>query len=156
MMSFVDVNDSKNIKPRSLIINFELVASGVTNGMGSFTYISLLYPVFAATSAASRTARPTSTCIVCDFFWRESNFAKKQMQSRYFTPKEVAAHNDVHDCWVSLLGKVCNLTALLEKYLGISFEIVNLLIFKTPHLLFPWCDTQDKIFLIGLTLPHKM
>ncbi|TMS01490.1 Cytochrome b5 domain-containing protein 1, partial [Larimichthys crocea] len=37
---------------------------------------------------------------------------------KYFTPAEVAAHNTAADLWVSLLGKVCDLTPLMDQYKG--------------------------------------
>ena len=38
---------------------------------------------------------------------------------RYFTPREVAAHNTPADCWVSYLGKVYDLTPLCKEHAGI-------------------------------------
>lgn len=37
---------------------------------------------------------------------------------RFFTPAEVAAHNTAADLWVSFLGKVCDLTPLMERHKG--------------------------------------
>lgn len=37
---------------------------------------------------------------------------------KYFTPAEVAAHNTAEDLWVSFLGKVCNLTPLMNQFKG--------------------------------------
>ncbi|KAM9335362.1 cytochrome b5 domain-containing protein 1 [Symphorus nematophorus] len=37
---------------------------------------------------------------------------------RYFTPAEVSAHNTAADLWVSFLGKVCDLTPLMERHKG--------------------------------------
>nr|XP_046237420.1 cytochrome b5 domain-containing protein 1 [Scatophagus argus]XP_046237421.1 cytochrome b5 domain-containing protein 1 [Scatophagus argus] len=37
---------------------------------------------------------------------------------RFFTPDEVAAHNTADDLWVSFLGKVCDLTPLMNQYQG--------------------------------------
>ncbi|KAM7376796.1 hypothetical protein PAMA_013532 [Pampus argenteus] len=37
---------------------------------------------------------------------------------KYFTPREVAAHNTADDLWVSFLGKVCDLTPLMKQYKG--------------------------------------
>lgn len=39
-------------------------------------------------------------------------------RARYYTPSEVAAHNSSSDCWVSLLGKVYDLTPLCEEHTG--------------------------------------
>lgn len=39
-------------------------------------------------------------------------------RARYYTPSEVAAHNTSSDCWVSLLGKVYDLTPLCEEHTG--------------------------------------
>lgn len=33
---------------------------------------------------------------------------------RYYTPYEVAIHNSAEDCWVSFLGKVYDLTQLIQ------------------------------------------
>ncbi|KAJ9444699.1 cytochrome b5 domain containing 1 [Diplonema papillatum] len=40
------------------------------------------------------------------------------MATRYFTPNEVRRHNTEDDCWVSLLGKVLDLTPLIAQYKG--------------------------------------
>ncbi len=37
---------------------------------------------------------------------------------RYYTPKEVAAHNTANDCWVSFFDEVYNLTKLIQKHYG--------------------------------------
>ncbi|XP_039677886.1 cytochrome b5 domain-containing protein 1 [Perca fluviatilis] len=37
---------------------------------------------------------------------------------KYFTPAEVAEHNTAADLWVSFLGKVCDLTPLMEQHKG--------------------------------------
>ncbi|CAG5929463.1 unnamed protein product [Menidia menidia] len=37
---------------------------------------------------------------------------------RFFTPEEVAAHNTAADCWVSFLGKVCDLSPLMVRHEG--------------------------------------
>lgn len=37
---------------------------------------------------------------------------------KYFTPTEVGAHNTADDLWVSFLGKVCDLTPLMQQYKG--------------------------------------
>ncbi|XP_034413525.1 cytochrome b5 domain-containing protein 1 isoform X3 [Cyclopterus lumpus] len=37
---------------------------------------------------------------------------------RYFTPAEVAAHNTAADLWLSFLGRVCDLTPLMEQHAG--------------------------------------
>ncbi|XP_076019337.1 cytochrome b5 domain-containing protein 1 [Genypterus blacodes] len=34
---------------------------------------------------------------------------------KYFTPNEVSAHNTPEDLWVSFLGKVCDLTPLIDQ-----------------------------------------
>ncbi|XP_026990154.1 cytochrome b5 domain-containing protein 1 [Tachysurus fulvidraco] len=39
-------------------------------------------------------------------------------RSKYFTPNEVSVHNTIGDLWVSFLGKVYNLTPLLQDYKG--------------------------------------
>mmetsp|Transcript_44257 Transcript_44257/g.114991 ORF Transcript_44257/g.114991 Transcript_44257/m.114991 type:complete len:115 (+) Transcript_44257:212-556(+) len=37
---------------------------------------------------------------------------------KYYTAEQVAVHNDASDCWVSLLGKVFDLTKLLNDNKG--------------------------------------
>ncbi|XP_020512884.2 cytochrome b5 domain-containing protein 1 [Labrus bergylta] len=37
---------------------------------------------------------------------------------KYFTPSEVSAHNTAADLWVSFLGRVCDLTPLMEQHKG--------------------------------------
>lgn len=37
---------------------------------------------------------------------------------KFFTPAEVAAHNTAADLWVSFLGKVCDLTPLMNQHKG--------------------------------------
>lgn len=39
-------------------------------------------------------------------------------QRRYFTPSEVAEHNQPDDLWVSYLGFVYNLTPLVQEFKG--------------------------------------
>lgn len=39
-------------------------------------------------------------------------------QRRYFTPAEVAEHNQPDDLWVSYLGHVYNLTPLAQEFKG--------------------------------------
>lgn len=36
----------------------------------------------------------------------------------YIAPFEVVIHNKLHDCWVSFLGKVYNITSLLKEFEG--------------------------------------
>lgn len=42
----------------------------------------------------------------------------KAKRPKYFTPNEVANHNTAKDIWVSFLGKVYDLTPLIEEYSG--------------------------------------
>lgn len=42
----------------------------------------------------------------------------ESFQRRYFTPAEVAQHNQPEDLWVSYLGNVYNLTPLAQEYNG--------------------------------------
>lgn len=42
----------------------------------------------------------------------------KYFQRRFFTPSEVAQHNQLEDLWVSYLGSVYNLTPLARAYEG--------------------------------------
>lgn len=34
----------------------------------------------------------------------------------FYAPFEVVIHNKPEDCWVSYLGKVCDITSLIKKY----------------------------------------
>ncbi|KAK2960611.1 putative cytochrome b5 [Blattamonas nauphoetae] len=43
---------------------------------------------------------------------------------RYFHANDVAQHNSTNDCWVSFLGKVYNITPLLEEYKN-DTQVVN-------------------------------
>ncbi len=38
----------------------------------------------------------------------------KSPTRRYYTPYEVAKHNTPHDCWVSFLGGVYDLTSIIQ------------------------------------------
>lgn len=49
---------------------------------------------------------------------------------KYFTPAEVAAHNTAEDLWVSFLGKVCDLTPLMNRYKGEQPNLIQ----KRPNL----------------------
>lgn len=40
-------------------------------------------------------------------------------RTKYFTTNEVANHNTAKDIWVSFLGKVFDLTSLIEQHSGI-------------------------------------
>lgn len=65
-------------------------------------------------------------------------------RQRYFTPAEVAAHNTAADLWVSFLGRVCDLTPLMNQFKGQGVLCV-LTVARTVHadrpLLKP-CDTS--------------
>lgn len=39
-------------------------------------------------------------------------------KGQYIAPFEVAIHNKPEDCWVSLLGKVLDITPLIKEYEG--------------------------------------
>ncbi|CBY09436.1 unnamed protein product [Oikopleura dioica] len=39
-------------------------------------------------------------------------------RSKYYTPNEVALHNNSADCWISFLGKVYDLTNLINQHKG--------------------------------------
>ncbi|CEM31905.1 unnamed protein product [Vitrella brassicaformis CCMP3155] len=43
---------------------------------------------------------------------------KPYARRRYYTPDDVARHCSGHDCWVTLFGKVFDLTHLLAQYKG--------------------------------------
>ena len=48
----------------------------------------------------------------------------------YFTPNEVSLHNTIDDIWVSYLGKVYDLTPLIEEHKGIFHCIfINVKVF---------------------------
>lgn len=40
------------------------------------------------------------------------------LRPKYFTPKEVSVHNTLDDIWVTYMGKVYNLTPLVEEHKG--------------------------------------
>ncbi|KAJ3585175.1 hypothetical protein NHX12_013896 [Muraenolepis orangiensis] len=63
-------------------------------------------------------------------------------RSRYFTPGEVSVHNSAADLWVSFLGKVCNLTLLVEEHMGdiLLMPIVECAGKDISH----WFDPQTK------------
>jgi cytochrome b involved in lipid metabolism len=42
----------------------------------------------------------------------------KAKRPKYFTPNEVSNHNTAKDIWVSFLGKVFDLTPLIEEHSG--------------------------------------
>jgi cytochrome b involved in lipid metabolism len=44
--------------------------------------------------------------------------AGRKKATKWFTSAEVALHNCGEDCWVSFLGKVCNLTQLIDAHTG--------------------------------------
>uniref|UniRef100_A0A3B4AWC5 Cytochrome b5 domain-containing protein 1 n=1 Tax=Periophthalmus magnuspinnatus TaxID=409849 RepID=A0A3B4AWC5_9GOBI len=39
-------------------------------------------------------------------------------RSRFFTPSEVSSHNTADDLWVSLLGRVLDLSPLAQRHKG--------------------------------------
>lgn len=41
-----------------------------------------------------------------------------ETSQRFFTPAEVAMHNNADDCWVSFFGKVVNLTSVIKSNKG--------------------------------------
>ena len=41
---------------------------------------------------------------------------------RYYTPKEVAAHNTSNDCWVSFFGEVYDLSKLIQDNFSAECE----------------------------------
>ncbi len=59
-------------------------------------------------------------------YWKKNNnlvtkiYFSKRMTKRpkYFTPNEVSIHNTGRDIWVSFLGKVYNLTPLIQENAG--------------------------------------
>ena len=48
---------------------------------------------------------------------------------KYFTPNEVSIHNTAKDIWVSFLGKVYDLTPLVEENAGLFIK-KNLIMIK--------------------------
>lgn len=47
-----------------------------------------------------------------------SNLAQPQKRIRYFTPAEIESHNSVTDCWVSVMGRVLDVTPLIAENAG--------------------------------------
>eukprot|EP01029_Cantina_marsupialis_P027603 TRINITY_DN773080_c0_g1_i1.p1 TRINITY_DN773080_c0_g1~~TRINITY_DN773080_c0_g1_i1.p1 ORF type:complete len:214 (-),score=36.83 TRINITY_DN773080_c0_g1_i1:142-783(-) len=47
------------------------------------------------------------------------------MSQRYYTPFEVSKHNEPKDCWVSIFGKVYNLTDLVDQHAGSMLPILK-------------------------------
>lgn len=54
-------------------------------------------------------------------------------RQRYFTPAEVAAHNTAADLWVSFLGRVCDLTPLMNQFKGQRVLCVHSTQVRTCH-----------------------
>lgn len=48
----------------------------------------------------------------------KGDIPKEYRLQRYYTPADVAKHRSSHDCWVSFLGRVYDLTPLLASYQG--------------------------------------
>jgi len=61
----------------------------------------------------------------------------KSQRPRYYTPHEVSQHSTPDDCWVSLLGKVLNLTPLIKANEG---ALVQPLIRNAGQDLSHWFD----------------
>ena len=51
---------------------------------------------------------------------------------RFYTPKEVAAHNAPSDCWVSYLGNVYDLTGFCKEHAG---KFTEVLLFKNEYII---------------------
>ena len=51
----------------------------------------------------------------------------KEDRKRYITPREVSMHNRPDDCWVSFLGRVYDITAVIkkEKDTKLTLPIIN-------------------------------
>uniref|UniRef100_A0A8C6WHT4 Cytochrome b5 domain-containing protein 1 n=1 Tax=Neogobius melanostomus TaxID=47308 RepID=A0A8C6WHT4_9GOBI len=47
------------------------------------------------------------------------------MRPRFFTPSEVAVHNTAEDLWVSLLGRVLDLTPLAQRHKGRTEQVTR-------------------------------
>ena len=45
-------------------------------------------------------------------------------RERYFTPAEVEVHGSAGDCWVSLLGKVLDVTKLIQENKGEASRLI--------------------------------
>ena len=45
---------------------------------------------------------------------------------RYYTINDVASHNTQYDCWVSLFGKVLDITSLLKENEGILANYIHI------------------------------
>ncbi|EDM04864.1 similar to novel protein (predicted) [Rattus norvegicus] len=67
---------------------------------------------------------------------------------RYFTPSEVAEHNQPEDLWVSYLGFVYNLTPLVQEFKGdlLLKPILEVAGQDISH----WFDPKTKDTLAGL------
>ena len=77
---------------------------------------------------------------------------------RYYTPAEVAKHNCLDDCWVSIFHKVYDISELIKANRG--SELINPLVKFAGEDLSEWFDerTQDVVRAhdekTGLVLPH--
>ena len=49
---------------------------------------------------------------------------------RFYTPNEIKVHNTEEDCWVSALGKVLDLTSLIQQYRGALTEPIGMLLLR--------------------------
>ena len=58
-------------------------------------------------------------------------------KQRYYTPLEVEQHSSSKDLWVSFLGKVYNLTPLVEKNGGKLFRLCNFVILRVQRIWLP-------------------
>ncbi|KAF4520933.1 hypothetical protein B566_EDAN008908, partial [Ephemera danica] len=67
-------------------------------------------------------------------------------EHRFFTPKEVAIHNKSDDIFVSVFGRILNLTFLVEEYRGESHLIKPLLMFAGKDVSH-WFDKDTGEFL---------
>lgn len=58
----------------------------------------------------------------------------------YFAPFEIVVHNTPDDCWVSFLGKVCNITSLIADYA--SDNCIKPLLAMAGKDISHWFDTR--------------
>ncbi|TRY94231.1 hypothetical protein DNTS_028576 [Danionella cerebrum] len=78
-------------------------------------------------------------------------------RTKYFTPKEVSLHNTIKDLWVSYLGKVYDLTPLVEEHNGdvILKPIIECAGKDISHWFVPkkkdpwWKDSRYKVGLLS-------
>ena len=64
------------------------------------------------------------------------------MEEVYILPAEVAIHNKTNDIWVSFLGKVYDLSSLVEEYDG--QDVIKPLLAYAGKDISEWFDPRTK------------